>query len=95
MPLRNTIRSLTQERTALELFTDRQYACRLFEAYLDAEPPRGAILFFHGDGGNGKSLLLRFLYENYCLGSDPRRWADAPPDPAPRRRRRSRPALAR
>jgi len=39
--------------------------------YLNDDPPREQILFFYGDGGNGKSLLLKFLREYCCkrLGS--------------------------
>src|SRR5688500_12973661 len=49
----------------LELFTDRSAAIRHFLSYLYADPPKRRILFFHGDGGNGKSLLLKFL-RYYC-----------------------------
>jgi tetratricopeptide (TPR) repeat protein len=50
---------------ALELFTDRYEFSRLFAEYLN-ESPREKILFFHGDGGNGKSLLLKFLRQRCC-----------------------------
>src|SRR5919202_3094654 len=50
---------------ALELFTDRYEFTRLFAEYLN-ESPREKILFFHGDGGNGKSLLLKFLRQRCC-----------------------------
>ena len=50
---------------ALDLFTDRHEAIRLFASYLNDDPPRDRILFFHGDGGNGKSLLMRVLHEQY------------------------------
>jgi len=29
-------------------------------------PSKGQILFFYGDGGEGKSLLLRYLRDKYC-----------------------------
>jgi hypothetical protein len=80
MPLRSDKRPLTEGQTALELFTDRRHARQRFESYLDDEAARPTILFFSGDGGNGKSLLLRFLAHYYCEGHDPRRWADATPD---------------
>jgi tetratricopeptide (TPR) repeat protein len=56
---------LTEGWRALELFTDRHEAIRLFSSFLNDEPPHERILFFYGDGGNGKSLLLRFLREHY------------------------------
>jgi tetratricopeptide (TPR) repeat protein len=58
--------TITEGWRALELFTDRYHAIRLFSEYLNDDPPRKSILFFYGDGGNGKSLLLRFLREHYC-----------------------------
>lgn len=51
---------------ALELFTDRYEYIRLFAEYINSDPPRGQILFFYGDGGNGKSLLLKFLRTKCC-----------------------------
>jgi hypothetical protein len=70
------LRSRTTRWPALELFTDRHHACRKFKAYVHSETPPSTILFFHGSGGNGKTVLLRFLYEYYCKGIDPRRFAD-------------------
>ena len=58
--------TITEGWRALELFTDRREIIRLFTEYLNDDPPRKRILFFHGDGGNGKSLLLRFLRTHYC-----------------------------
>lgn len=58
--------SLTEGNHALELFTDRHELAKLFAGYLNDEPSREKILFFYGDGGNGKSLLLKFLRQNYC-----------------------------
>ncbi|MCI0565536.1 MAG: hypothetical protein MN733_44295, partial [Nitrososphaera sp.] len=40
---------------------DRHEEIRLFSSYLSQDPPREKILFFHGDAGNGKSVLLRAL----------------------------------
>ena len=51
---------------ALDLFTDRQqFTCR-FAKYLNDYPPPEKILYFHGGGGNGKSLLLKFLRQKCC-----------------------------
>ena len=56
---------LTEWR-AFRLFTDRNEHIRLFLSYLYDEPPHPTILFFHGEGGNGKSWLMRFLSEYAC-----------------------------
>ncbi len=58
--------TITEGWRALKLFTDRREAIRLFSSYLNDDPAREQVLFFYGDGGNGKSLLLRFLREYYC-----------------------------
>jgi tetratricopeptide (TPR) repeat protein len=52
--------SVTHESRALQHFTNRKGSIRRFAEYLHGQP-REQILFFHGDGGNGKSLLLRHL----------------------------------
>ncbi|MBD2384855.1 tetratricopeptide repeat protein [Cylindrospermum sp. FACHB-282] len=59
-------RLLTDGNRALNLFTDRYNLISLFAAYLNDERPAEKILFFHGDGGNGKSLLLNFLRTQCC-----------------------------
>jgi hypothetical protein len=66
--------SLTEHHLALRLFTDRLAERRRFLDYLHAEPPREHILFFHGDGGNGKSLLLKLLHTDYCRRLAPDDW---------------------
>ena len=53
--------SITEKEHALRLFTDRITERRLFASYVNEDPAPGTILFFHGDGGNGKSLLLQTL----------------------------------
>lgn len=59
--------SLTQVNRALQHFTDRHELTRRFAEYLnDDELDLKKILFFYGDGGNGKSLLLKFLLNNCC-----------------------------
>jgi tetratricopeptide (TPR) repeat protein len=66
--------SITEGWKALELFTDRHEAIRLFLDYLHDDKPRKTILFFNGDGGNGKSLLLRFLREHCCKRLQWKEW---------------------
>ncbi|WP_445171727.1 tetratricopeptide repeat protein [Microcoleus sp.] len=50
----------------LQLFTDRHEFTRRFAFYLNEDPPPEQILYFFGDGGNGKSLLLKHLQVNCC-----------------------------
>jgi tetratricopeptide (TPR) repeat protein len=58
----------------LELFTGRHEFTRLFAIYLNEYPPREQILYFYGDGGNGKSLLLKHLQVNCCKRFSPQVW---------------------
>jgi hypothetical protein len=58
----------------LELFTDRHEFTRRFAFYLNEDPPREQILYFYGDGGNGKSLLLKHLQVNCCKRFSPQVW---------------------
>src|SRR4028119_600065 len=58
----------------LELFTGRHEFTRLFAIYLNEDPPREQILYFYGDGGNGKSLLLKHLQINCCKRFSPQVW---------------------
>jgi tetratricopeptide (TPR) repeat protein len=67
-------RSLTEGDRALQLFTDRVEFISLFAQALNDEPPGTQILFFYGDGGNGKSLLLKFLRQQCCKRLSPQGW---------------------
>ena len=58
----------------LELFTGRHEFTRRFAFYLNEDPPREQILYFYGDGGNGKSLLLKHLQVNCCKRFSPQVW---------------------
>ncbi len=58
--------SITEGNHALQHFTDRDAFIRRFAEYLNDEQPREKILFFQGEGGMGKSLLLRFLQKTCC-----------------------------
>jgi len=66
--------SLTEGNRAIRLFTDRNQFVRLFAGYLNDDPPREKILFFHGDGGNGKSLLLKFMGRECCKQFSAEAW---------------------
>ena len=58
---------------SLDYFTDRRQHIRRFVESLHGTPG-DRILFFHGDGGNGKSLLLRKLARDYCKQLPPEEW---------------------
>ena len=59
-------KTITEGSRALEHFTDRTEAVGRFNQYVNDDPAKPTLLFFHGVGGNGKSLLLRFLRKHCC-----------------------------
>ncbi|MEM6252685.1 MAG: hypothetical protein AAF821_07170 [Cyanobacteria bacterium P01_D01_bin.156] len=66
--------SITEGDRALELFTDRYSFSRLLAERLNDDPAEKSILFFHGPGGNGKSLLLKYLRKNICKRLTASQW---------------------
>jgi tetratricopeptide (TPR) repeat protein len=58
--------SITEGSRALRLFTDRHQLIQEFARALHEDDALGKILIFHGGGGNGKSLLIRFLQAYAC-----------------------------
>jgi len=46
---------------SLELFCDRHEVIAHFLSLVNDDPPPRTLLYLYGLGGNGKSLLLRFL----------------------------------
>ncbi|MDF0555854.1 tetratricopeptide repeat protein [Kamptonema sp. UHCC 0994] len=66
----------SSEDRKLELFTDRYEFTKLFAEYLNDDPPRKKVLYFHGDGGNGKSLLLKFLRIQCCKRFSRQKWQE-------------------
>jgi hypothetical protein len=79
MPIRQSTdqgETITESSRAMRLFTDRHDAIKHFATLLNValaadRPTPEKVLFFHGDGGNGKSLLLRFLRERCCKRLSP------------------------
>ncbi len=65
---------------ALGHFTDRHFFKQRFAEYLNSDPAKRTILFLHGAGGNGKSLLLKFLRRCCYVGYQPHH--ERPPDSA-------------
>ncbi len=68
--------TVTSGSRALELFTDRDEFTCLFACYLNEDPAPEKILFFHGAGGNGKTLLLEYLRQNCCKHFQRDIWQD-------------------
>jgi tetratricopeptide (TPR) repeat protein len=66
--------TITEGWRTVELFTNRYTPVRQFLYYLNEDTQPKPILFFSGDGGNGKSLLLRVLREQYCVHIRPTNW---------------------
>lgn len=66
--------SITEDHRVLELFTNRFELIRLFTTYLNESTVQERILYFYGEAGNGKSLLLKFLQEHCCKYIDARNW---------------------
>jgi ADP-ribosylglycohydrolase/tetratricopeptide (TPR) repeat protein len=52
---------------SLELFCDRHEVIAHFLSLVNDDPPPRTLLFLYGLGGNGKSLLLRFLAARCCV----------------------------
>ncbi len=59
-------KKIASTKSELELFTDRNQLICLFASYLHQYPTPEEILFFYGDGGNGKTLLLEYLRKKCC-----------------------------
>ena len=61
---------------ALQLFIDRHHLIKHFAEYINNDPVTEKILFFYGDGGNGKSLLLKYLRTKCCNRFDKKIWQE-------------------
>src|SRR5215472_8584321 len=59
---------------SLELFFDRFEVIARFVALINEDPPPRRVLHLHGLGGNGKSLLLRYLAARCCVRLPPGEW---------------------
>jgi hypothetical protein len=59
---------------SLELFCDRYEVIAHFVSLINDDPPPRRLLYLHGLGGNGKSLLLRFLAARCCVRLPPGEW---------------------
>ncbi|MFI7694199.1 ADP-ribosylglycohydrolase family protein [Nonomuraea sp. NPDC049655] len=61
------IRSVVAPDRSLDLFANRFELTRHVVSLINEDPPAERILYLHGLGGNGKSLLLRHLETRCCL----------------------------
>ena len=59
---------------SLELFFDRYDVIARFVSLINDDPPPRQVLYLYGPGGNGKSLLLRFLAARCCVRLTPAEW---------------------
>ena len=59
---------------SLELFFDRFEVIARFVALINEDPAPRRVLYLHGLGGNGKSLLLRYLAARCCVRLLPSEW---------------------
>ncbi len=67
---------------SLELFCDRFEVIAHFLSLINDDPPPRRLLFLYGLGGNGKSLLLRYLAARCCLRLPPGLWERVRRQPA-------------
>jgi tetratricopeptide (TPR) repeat protein len=66
--------SIVEHWHALNYFCDRNAIIKAFVSCLNEDPSSEKILFLHGDGGNGKSLLLKYLREFCAKRFDKNYW---------------------
>lgn len=70
---RQELESVTEGDRALRLFVNRVGFTRRLAEQLNGERT-AQILYFYGDGGNGKSLLLKYLRQRVCKRFLPHVW---------------------
>src|SRR5215218_4772896 len=66
--------TISEGYRALDLFVDRVRLCRRFLGCLNDDPARVSVTYLHGDGGNGKSLLIEQLRTHLNRRFDPDNW---------------------
>lgn len=58
----------------LESFSNRLMPTRIFIEALHNDTNTGTIIYYYGNGGNGKSLLIDYLRQNLCKRVDDVTW---------------------
>jgi tetratricopeptide (TPR) repeat protein len=76
-PRETILADINRAASLSDLFVGRSDLIRLFCTRLQEEPETRQVIFFHGDGGNGKSSLLRFLRDKCCKLLYPHHWLEA------------------
>jgi len=76
-PRETVLADINRAASLSDLFVGRSDLIRLFCTRLQDEPETPQVVFFHGDGGNGKSSLLRFLRDKCCKLLHPHHWLEA------------------
>ncbi|MEO1561343.1 MAG: hypothetical protein AAFS12_17550 [Cyanobacteria bacterium J06632_19] len=76
MSINNNYCSNYKGNRALQLFIDRHHLIKHFAEYINNHPVSEKILYFYGDGGNGKSLLLKYLRTRCCNRFDEKIWQE-------------------
>ena len=76
-PRKTILADINRAASLSDHFVGRSDLIRLFSTTLQEEPAIPQVLFFHGDGGNGKSSLLRFLRDKCCKLLHPHHWREA------------------
>jgi hypothetical protein len=76
-----TLAGVAHDRS-LELFFDRYEAIARFVSLINEDPAPRRLSYLYGLGGNGKSLLLRYLAARCCVRLPPDEWKRLrqPPD---------------
>jgi hypothetical protein len=72
--------SITEGRRALSLFVDRTELLGSFFQRLSSIGEPDTLVFLHGEPGNGKSLLVKYLKENCCKRIDRKDWQQFDPN---------------
>src|ERR1044072_8688617 len=65
---------ITSGSRALDLFTDRTDLIRTFASLVNEPSSSASIIYLQGDGGVGKTLLLKFLRRYVCKRLAPETW---------------------
>uniref|UniRef100_UPI0039C63306 tetratricopeptide repeat protein n=1 Tax=Calothrix sp. CCY 0018 TaxID=3103864 RepID=UPI0039C63306 len=66
----------SQGNRALQLFIDRHHLIKYFAECINNDPVEEKIQYIYGDGGNGKSLLLKYLRTKCCNRFHTEKWQE-------------------
>ncbi|MDR3585548.1 MAG: tetratricopeptide repeat protein [Desulfosporosinus sp.] len=66
MAFHSDYETITNRSSALEFFTNRKKETKDFVTYLHSNPTPNKVLYYWGEGGNGKSLFIEYLRQFFC-----------------------------